>query len=57
MFNAKKTRLRGNMTKDPENIKNGCKEKGNNPFLFIAGRTSNFQVKKEKKLFSNGKEN
>lgn len=38
------------MTKDPENIKDACKEKGNNAFLFIAGRTEiTCRLRKEKK--------
>lgn len=44
------------MTKDSENIRDGCKQKGNNLFLFIVGRTevtehdrNNLQVKKRKK--------
>lgn len=57
-FNVKKTRLGGNMTKDPENIKDACKKKGNNPFLFITGRTEmTCRLRKEKKAGFNGKKN
>lgn len=46
------------MTKHTENFKYGCKNKGNNLFLFVEGRREVTHIlRKEKKHFSNGKEN
>jgi len=42
------------MTNDPENIKDSCKEKGNNPFSFIAsGIAVTCMLRKKKKYFLN----
>lgn len=39
------------MTKHTENFKYGCKNKGNNLFLFTAGRRELTHVKKRKSIF------
>lgn len=52
LFNVKKSRLGENMTEDPKNIKDDCKEKGNNPLSFIADRTEvTCRLRKAKRYF------